>query len=340
MSEAGSIRIALLGAGSWGATLATVLAENGHDVRLWDIDRPLLERLDRERRHPRLGDFELHPSIRMAPDLGAALDGAGAGVLVVPSSAMADALAAARDTGRHEAVERWIICAKGIEHGTCLLMHEVLERELGPDAAARASVLSGPSHAEEVARRMPTVLVAAAPTMELAGRVQPLFMRPYLRVYSHDDMRGVELGGALKNVVAIAAGAVDGLGMGDNTRAALITRGLAEIIRLGLAAGCRLETFTGLSGVGDLIVTAGSRHSRNWQFGRLMAEGLPAEEALARIGMVVEGYYTVRSASELAHRNGVEMPIVEAVRRALFEGLSPRRAVEELLAREPKPEHY
>ncbi len=332
--------LVVLGAGTWGITLATVLAENGHPVRCWDIDAPLLERLDRERRHPRLGEFAVHPAIEMQADLAAALDGAEAVVLVVPSHAMRSALGAIRATGHAAGVAHWVICTKGIENETGLLMHELLAEELGAEAGARACVLSGPSHAEEVSRHMPTMLVASGPDMEQARAVQALFLRPYLRIYSHDDMLGVELGGAIKNVIAIAAGALDGMGMGDNTRAALITRGLAEIVRLGLAAGARLETFIGLSGVGDLIVTAGSRHSRNWQFGNLLAGGASAEEALARVGMVVEGYYTARSARLLAARYGVEMPIVEAVCQVLFEGISPRRAVKELLARDPKPEHY
>ncbi|MEN6625321.1 MAG: NAD(P)H-dependent glycerol-3-phosphate dehydrogenase [Candidatus Sumerlaeia bacterium] len=332
--------IVVLGAGTWGITLATVLAENNHRVRSWDIDAELVERLDRERVHARLKDFKVHPSIAMITDLGEALEGATACVMVAPSHAMRKACESIKATGRYKSIRQWIICTKGIEQGSDMLMHEVLADVLGPEAGAGTCVLSGPSHAEEVSRRIPTMLVASAANMELATMIQPWFFRPYLRIYTHDDMRGVELGGSVKNVIAIAAGACDGLGMGDNTRAALITRGLAEMVRLGLAAGARLETFMGLSGVGDLIVTAGSRHSRNWQFGNLLAQGLSADEALKQVGMVVEGYWTARSVCHLAARYKVEMPIAEAVRAVLFEGLPTRKAVEGLLARDPKPEHY
>lgn len=332
--------IAVLGAGTWGITLAAVLAENNHRVRSWDIDAKLLEHLARERRHPKLEGFQVHPAIEMHVDLGGALEGAAACVLVAPSHAMRKACEAIKATGRADRVRRWIICTKGIEQDTDMLMHEVLADVLGAQAGAGACVLSGPSHAEEVSRHMPTMLVASAARHELAREIQPWFFRPYLRIYTHNDMRGVELGGSIKNVIAIAAGAADGMGMGDNTRAALITRGLAEMVRLGLAAGARLETFMGLSGVGDLIVTAGSRHSRNWKFGNLLAQGLPVEEALKAVGMVVEGYWTARSVCQLARRHRVEMPISEAVGAVLFEGLAARQAVEALLARDPKPENY
>lgn len=332
--------IVVLGAGTWGITLATVLAENRHRVRSWDIDAKLLDLLDRERRHPKLDDFKVHADIEMKTDLGEALASAAACVMVAPSHAMRKACEAIKATGRVDSIRRWIICAKGIEQGTDMLMHEVLADVLGRDAGDNACVLSGPSHAEEVSRRIPTMLVASAARFELAREIQPWFFRPYLRIYTHNDMRGVELGGSIKNVIAIAAGAADGMGMGDNTRAALITRGLAEMVRLGLAAGARLETFMGLSGVGDLIVTAGSRHSRNWKFGNLLAQGMPVEEALKAVGMVVEGYWTARSACHLARKHRVEMPISEAVKAVLFEGLSARQAVEALLMRDPKPENY
>lgn len=332
--------IVVLGAGTWGITLATVLAENNHRVRSWDIDKDLLELLDRERRHPKLEGFKVHADIKMIKDLREALDGAAGCVMVAPSHAMRKACESIKATGRADAIRGWVICTKGIEQGTDMLMHEVLADVLGAEAGENACVLSGPSHAEEVSRCVPTMLVASAARFELAGEVQSWFFRPYLRIYTHNDMRGVELGGSIKNVIAIAAGACDGMGMGDNTRAALITRGLAEMVRLGLAVGARLETFMGLSGVGDLIVTAGSRHSRNWKFGNLLAQGMPVDEALKAVGMVVEGYWTARSACHLARKHRVEMPIAEAVEKVLFEGLSARQAVEALLTRDPKPENY
>ncbi|MCE5228285.1 NAD(P)-dependent glycerol-3-phosphate dehydrogenase [bacterium] len=332
--------IVVLGAGTWGITLATVLAENSHRVRSWDIDAKLLENIDRERVHPKLEGFKVHPDIAMVTDLGAALDGASSCVMVAPSHAMRKACESIKATGRAGSIRRWIICTKGIEQGTDMLMHEVLADVLGPEAGRNTCVLSGPSHAEEVSRRIPTMLVASSATYELAREIQTCFFRPYLRIYTCNDMRGVELGGSVKNVIAIAAGVADGMGMGDNTRAALITRGLAEMVRLGLAAGARLETFMGLSGVGDLIVTAGSHHSRNWKFGNLLAQGLPVDEALKQVGMVVEGYWTAKSVCHLADKHKVEMPIAEAVRAVLFEGVSARQAVESLLARDPKPEHY
>ena len=331
---------AVLGSGTWGLTLGDLLARNGHAVCCWDVDEDLLHRLDRERTHPKLDEFAISPELRFDASLAGALDGARVVVLVVPSVAMRQACGAVKSTGLAAAVESWVICSKGIEQGTLMLMHEVLADVLGQTAGARTGLFSGPSHAEEVCRGLPTTVVGCASDPELATRIQAWFFRPTLRVYSHDDVMGVELGAAIKNVIAIAAGVCEGLKLGDNARAALMTRGLAEIVRLGLARGARLETFLGLSGVGDLIVTAGSRHSRNHKFGRLLAEGLSAQDALDQVGMVVEGYTTARSARALALREGVEMPITEIVYQMLYEGVGPRQALEELMSRDPKPEHY
>ena len=332
-------RFTVLGAGTWGITLSGVLAENGHAVACWDVDRDLIGQLDADRRHPKLEGLAIDRGILLTHQLARALDGAQVGVLAVPSKALRSVCAAICETGVQDRLEGWVIGTKGIEAESLLLMHEVLGEVLGKAAGGRAGVLSGPSHAEEVARRLPTTVVACAADPALAHGIQQWFFRPYLRVYTHDDMRGVELGGAIKNVIAIAAGAADGMGFGDNARAALMTRGLAEIVRLGLAAGARRETFMGLSGIGDLIVTAGSRLSRNHMFGELLAQGLSSEQALERVGMVVEGYPTARSAWQFARKYGVEMPITRAVYEVLYEGLAPRRAVEGLLARDPKPEH-
>jgi glycerol-3-phosphate dehydrogenase (NAD(P)+) len=330
---------AVLGAGTWGVTLADILARNGHAVRCWDIAGESIRNLEQTRVHPRLEDFRIADGVRFTDNLNDAVKPADAVVFVVPSQAMRPACEAIRAAGDLDA-DAWVICAKGIEQQTHLLMHEVLADVLGPRAAARAGVFSGPSHAEEVCRGLPTTVVAAAADPTLAEAIQRWFFRPYLRVYTHDDVLGVELGAAIKNVIAIAAGVADGMGFGDNARAALMTRGLAEIVRLGLAAGARLETFMGLSGIGDLIVTAGSRHSRNHRFGECLARGMAVDAALAEVGMVVEGYVTALSARQLAQLHNVEMPICEAVHQILYEGLSPHRAVEDLLARDPKPEHY
>ncbi|HOE97683.1 MAG TPA: NAD(P)H-dependent glycerol-3-phosphate dehydrogenase [Candidatus Sumerlaeota bacterium] len=335
-----SRRFAVLGAGTWGITLADLLARNGHQVRCWDIDKSLLSRIGFDRTHPRLYNFAVSPEIQFLPDLAEAIDAVDACVVVAPSKAMRTLCEDLAATGKADAVGGWVLCNKGIEEDSLLLMNQVLADVLGEAAGRRAVILSGPSHAEEVCKGMPTTLVASSPDPELARRIQKAFFRPYLRIYTHDDVHGVELGGSIKNVIAIAAGVNDGMGYGDNARAALITRGLAEIVRLGLAMGARLETFMGLSGVGDLIVTAGSRHSRNYQFGRLIAEGVTPDDALERIGMVVEGYPTARSAWGLARRHDVEMPITQAVYQICYEDLPPRQAVEDLMLREPKPEHY
>ena len=334
------VTVAVLGAGTWGITLADILAQNGHRVRCWDIDAGLIDLLGRERRHPKLTDFVIDPAVSLTADLRAAFAEATVCVLVVPSKAMRSALSTLKEVGLAAQIQGWVLCTKGIEPGSLMLMHEVLADVLGAEAGARAGVLSGPSHAEEVSRRLPTTVVASSADPALAEAIQRWFFRPWLRVYTVGDMAGVELGGSLKNVIAIAAGLSDGMGFGDNTRAALMTRGLAEIVRLGLAAGARLETFMGLSGIGDLIVTAGSGLSRNHNFGRLLAEGLSCEDALKKVGMVVEGYTTAESAWQLARKYKVDMPITEVVHRILYEGLSPRQGVEELLARDPKPERY
>jgi glycerol-3-phosphate dehydrogenase (NAD(P)+) len=331
----------VLGAGTWGTTLADVLDRNGHPVRCWDVDAALIERLGRERRHPKLEGLRLSERVAFHADLVEALASADVAIMAVPSRAMRSACQAILDAmpDGQPPPAAWVICTKGIEQGTRLLMHEVLCDVMGEAVEGRVGVLSGPSHAEEVCLGLPTTLVAAARDQALAKAIQGWFFRPRLRVYTHDDVLGVELGGSVKNVIAIAAGVADGLGFGDNARAALMTRGLAEIVRLGLAVGARLETFMGLSGIGDLIVTAGSRHSRNHAFGRLLGEGASVEQALDRVGMVVEGYATALSTRQLAQRHGVEMPITEAVGQILYEGLAPRQAVEGLLARDPKPEH-
>lgn len=338
--EGPAATLAVLGAGTWGLTLADLLARNGHRVTCWDINSDLVAQLDDERVHPRLPEFSIHPELRLSADLGDTVQGAEGVIIVVPSIAMrsiGEQLAALGDT---LVADQLVICTKGIEDTTLMLMNEVLVDALGSAWQERTGVLSGPSHAEEVCRGLPTTVVACAADTRRAENIQRWFHRPYFRVYTHDDMLGVELGAAVKNVIAIAAGTADGLGFGDNAKAALMTRGLAEIVRLGLGMGARPETFMGLSGIGDLIVTAGSVHSRNYKFGHLIAEGHDVQSALEAVGMVVEGYHTARSAHALANRREVEMPITQAVHAMLYEGVTANDAVLGLLARDPKPEHY
>ena len=332
--------IVVLGAGTWGCTLATFLCEKGFPVKIWDISSGLLEHLDKTRIPPKLPNLRLPAGLVIEKDLRRTVKDAAYLVITVPSHAVRDLCASLLETGESLAHEKFVLCSKGIEQGTLLTLSGVMEEVLGEGARPGICCLSGPSHAEEVSRKMPTSIVAAAYKPELAHEVQALFHTDFFRVYIHDDVLGVQLGGALKNVIAIAAGVCDGLGFGDNTKAALLTRGLAEMIRLGVAMGAKQETFSGLSGVGDLIVTATSRHSRNRNFGELIAKGRNVEEALNEIGMVVEGVKTASSVAALAEKYHVAMPISVEVYRVLYEGKKPKDALRDLMGRSPKPEIY
>lgn len=333
-------RIAVLGAGTWGIVLASLLARKGLRAAAWDIAEPLIEQLRTRREHPKLPGFRVPDALDLCTDLGQALgepESPEAVVVVAPSHAVRALCQSCRAfPGALEAL--WVVCSKGIEEQTLLPMTDVVGDVLGAERGQRAVVLSGPSHAEEVAQAMPTTVCAAARLPEHARRVQALFNTDAFRVYTHDDVLGAELGGALKNVIAIAAGVLDGMELGDNARAALVTRGLAEIVRLGTAMGARSETFSGLTGLGDLVVTCASRHSRNHRFGELLARGRSRHEALEEIGMVVEGIRTVRSAVALAERHGVDMPITQEVYAAIYEDKSPAQALRDLMHREPRPE--
>lgn len=333
-------RIAVLGAGTWGCTLAALLQGNGHEVRLWDFDPNVVESLRRTRTPRKLPHLKLPEPIALSENIADVANGVGMVVFVTPSVGMrstAESLEKSRpDDGRRI----YVICTKGLEKNTHRTMSQVLLEVFGESVRGRLCVLSGPSHAEEVARRAPTTITAAAYDQATARRVQAAFFCPTFRVYTHDDVLGVEIGAAVKNVIAIAAGICDGLGMGDNAKAALITRGLAEIMRLGRALGVNERTLAGLSGMGDLIVTAISRHSRNRNFGELLAKGLAPQQAAEAIGMVVEGMPTVRAVVEMARRHNVEMPISQAVFSVLYDARPVERAVSDLLGREPKPEIY
>ena len=328
--------ITVLSAGTWGISLAALLHGKGHPVRVWEFSQSVVEELSTARRHPKLKDFEIPGDLVLSTDLKAMLAGAEAVVCAVPAAHLRETCVRALQEGYSG--QLFVICSKGIEQGTLSLMHQVAEEELGAGARGRIAVLTGPSHAEEVSRGLPTAVTVAGESEDTAREAQALFMTPRFRVYTQTDLVGVELGGSLKNVIAISCGISDGLGFGDNSKAGLITRGLSEIVRLGLTMGARMETFVGLAGMGDLVVTCMSPHSRNWKFGNLIGQGRSAEEALREVGMVVEGYYTAQAAIELSHRKGVEMPITEAVGAVLFHGLKPLEAVSGLMLRDAKSE--
>ncbi|MGB9885959.1 MAG: NAD(P)H-dependent glycerol-3-phosphate dehydrogenase [Moorellales bacterium] len=324
--------VAVLGAGSWGTALAVLLAEKGYRVRLWARRPEAAEELRWRRENlSYLPGIVIPFEVAVTSDLAEALHNAEVVVLSVPSHALRPTLRLARSLLPRQAL--LVNTAKGLEADSLRRLSQVVTEELGEEAGARLAVLSGPSHAEEVSRRFPTAVVVASQELGTAEAIQDLFSTSYLRVYTNPDLVGVELGGALKNVIALASGMADGLGFGDNTRAAIITRGLAEIARLGVRLGANPLTFAGLAGLGDLVVTCTSPHSRNRQAGLLIGRGHTLEQALAQVGMVVEGVRTTRAACELADRMGVEMPISREVYRVLFEGRAPQEGVARLMLR-------
>ena len=323
--------LTVVGAGAWGTALACVLRHNGHAVRVWGHDAGALEVLARDRVHARaLPGVSLPVDMEFQPDLHSALKGADGVVVAVPSAVLRRVAHGMR--GFAGVV---VSATKGIEATTGLTMSGILEQEMPGTVTA---ALSGPSLALEVARGVPTAVVAAAADASVARRVQGWFHRASFRVYTSTDLTGVELGGALKNVIAIAAGVCDGLGFGDNSKAALVTRGQAEVRRLGMARGARGETFAGLSGLGDLMVTCFSRLSRNRSFGEKLGRGGSVRELLATATSVVEGHPCALSAHELAVRLGVDAPIIREVHAMLYEDKEPRRAVQDLLGRDTKAE--
>ena len=328
-------RVAVLGAGSWGTALALLLARNGHDVRLWGHDPEEVAPLCRERENRRyLPGVPFPARLNAGADLVEALAGVELVLVAVPSHAYGATLVRLWPLLPATAGFAW--ATKGLEHGSGRFLHEVTLDVLGRDRPT--AVISGPSFAVEVACGLPTAVTVAAWDVAHARRVAAVLHGSNLRAYTSSDVIGVELGGAVKNVLAIAAGIADGLGFGANARAALITRGLAEMVRLGVAVGGQRETFMGLAGIGDLVLTCTDDQSRNRRFGLAIGCGDSAEVASAAIGQVVEGAATVREIRRLARRHGVELPITEQVDAALYHGQSPRRAVENLLARDPKPE--
>ncbi len=331
------MRISVLGAGSWGTTLAIVLAEKKHDVVLWSYSAEQADLMRSTRTNPSfLPGIELPASVEISADLTSAADGCEMVVAAVPSQYMRSVVCGLPALSGEYPI--FVNVAKGVENGTLLTMSEMLHDALPNLPASRIVTLSGPSHAEEVSRRVPTTVVAASIDLESARQAQSAFMLPYLRVYVSSDIRGVELGGSLKNVIAIAAGIIDGAQLGDNTKAALMTRGIAEIARLGVALGAHVRTFSGLSGIGDLMVTCMSRHSRNRYVGVEIGKGRRLPEILSEMVMVAEGVATTQSAYDLARRTGVDVPIVAEVFKILFEGKDPLVACYELMTRDPKGE--
>ena len=326
--------IGVLGAGTWGVALARMLVNAGHEVTVWSALPAEIDELSRTRRQKNLPDMAIPEKAVFTKQLEEACAQKDLILFAVPSVFVrATARAAAPYLGENRLVAD---AAKGIEPDTLLTMTEVIRDELRNPAALVA--LSGPTHAEEVARDLPTTIVSASEDLKAAEAVQDIFMTPRFRVYTNPDVKGVELCGAVKNIIALAAGISAGLGYGDNTKAALITRGMAEITRLGIAMGCREQTFAGLAGIGDLIVTATSRHSRNHNAGVLIGQGLPPAEAVARVGMVVEGVNALPAASRLAEKYGLETPIISAVNDVVNHGADPREAVNRLMGRSVKPE--
>ena len=328
-------KISVIGAGSWGSALAVLLANNGHQVTLWSHDPHEVEMLQNDREQKdKLPGVILPDNITVEADLETSLTNQDVVVMAVPSPVVRSvAKQMAPFVNKGQVI---VNVAKGIEDVTYMTLSDIIEQEI-PDA--QVCVLSGPSHAEEVGRGIPTSVVIGSRKKELAEMLQDVFMNHVFRVYTSPDIIGIELGGALKNVIALAAGITDGLGYGDNTKAALMTRGIAELSRLGVALGGRLETFSGLTGVGDLIVTCTSVHSRNRKAGYLMGKGKTADEAMKEVKMVVEGVYSAKAALGLAKKYGVSVPIVEAVNHVLFENADPKEEVTSLLLRERKKEY-
>lgn len=331
--------VCVVGGGSWGTALAGVLAGNGHDTVLWAREAEVVDEVNaRHTNRDFLPDVELPPSLRAENDLDAALHGAAFVISVVPSQFAGSVWARAADGLAPEAVV--VSATKGIELESLRRMDEVVGAHLDPRQRARFTVFSGPSFAAEVARRQPTAVVAASSDPASARAVQTLFQNPYLRVYTNADVIGVELGGALKNVMALAAGVAVGLGFGHNTMAALVTRGLAEMARLGVAMGARRETFAGLAGMGDLVLTCTGDLSRNRTVGVRLGQGELLDDILSEMRAVAEGVKTAEAVVRLARRHQVEMPIAQEVHAMLVEGRPPREALDNLMSREPKPEDW
>ena len=325
------MKVAVVGSGAWGTALAIRLHKNGHDVTVWTYEKELIPQMEETRINPRLPGVTLPEGLKISPDYSC-VSGCPLVVMASPSFPLRSVCRGIAPYLDEKAVI--VSVTKGIENGTGLRMSQVVEMETGKDVV----VLTGPTHAEEVSRDIPTGILAASANRELAEFVQDAFMGDHFRVYTSPDPVGAELGAALKNVIALCAGVTDGLGFGDNTKALLMTRGLTEMARLGVSLGASKDSFAGLSGVGDLIVTCTSMHSRNRRAGILIGQGKGVQEAMEEVGAVVEGYYAAQGAWELSRKQGIDMPITQAAYKVLYEGADPRVACEELLMRSRKAE--
>ena len=328
-------QIGVLGAGTWGMALARMLCISGHDVTVWSAISREVDEFSATRRHPNLPGMVIPDAIRFTKDMQQVCTGKDILLFAVPSPFVRSTARSAAPYIRDGQII--VDVAKGIEASTLLTMTGIIADELKNDNV-KLVALSGPTHAEEVAKDMPTTIVSACEDQQTADLVQDVFWGTCMRVYTNNDVLGVELCGAMKNIIALAAGISTGLGCGDNTKAAIITRGIAEIARLGTAMGCCEQTFGGLAGIGDLIVTATSVHSRNNRCGMMLGQGVKSEEAIRRVGMVVEGINALPAAMALAEKYGVEMPIVEAVNDIVHNGADPKDTVRQLMGRDKKPE--
>ena len=331
------MRIAVLGAGSWGTTLAVLLANNSHQINLWSYRESDAEIIRTTHENPSfLPGIKIPDAVKATSDLHEATANSEMLVAAIPSQYLRAVVSQLQGLSFEGRIV--VNVAKGVENGTLMTMSEMLHDVLPQLKPNNIATLSGPSHAEEVSQKIPTTVVAASSDMNTSRLVQATFMTPYFRVYVSNDLRGVELGGSLKNVIAIAAGIVDGANLGDNTKAALMTRGIAEITRVGVKLGAHERTFSGLSGIGDLMVTCMSRHSRNRHVGVEIGKGRKLDEILSEMVMVAEGVETTKSARALAKKVGVEVPIVDEVYKMLFEGKNPHDACYDLMTRDPKGE--
>ncbi len=334
-----STQIGVIGAGSFGIALAYLLSNNGHEVTVWSRSQASVDKLMAYHgNEEKLPGVILSDNVKFTSSMQQAVSGKDLVVLVVPSAHMRETVKLIAPYIDSDSDDQPIIvnCTKGIEESTLMVMSDVILDEL---PGARVCVLSGPSHAEEVGKKLPTTIVVGAFDKETAKEVQNIFMNDVFRVYISPDMLGIEIGAALKNVIALAAGMADGYGLGDNAKAALITRGIAEISRLGMAMGGKFETFAGLSGIGDLVVTCASMHSRNRRAGILIGQGKSMQEAMDEVKMVVEGVYSAKAALALARQYDVDMPIVQGVNEILFEGKSVEEGITELMIRERRIEN-
>ena len=328
-------KIGVLGAGTWGMALARMLCVSGHEVTVWSAIAREIDEFSATRRHPNLPGMEIPQELGFTKDMEEVCRDKEILLFAVPSPFVR---ATARKAAPFIKAGQIIVdVAKGIEADTLFTMTEIIADEL-QNPAVKLVALSGPTHAEEVAKDLPTTIVSACEDLTVAKRVQEVFGNTCMRVYTNDDVRGVELCGAMKNIMALASGVALGLGYGDNTKAALITRGMAEITRLGTAMGCKSQTFYGLAGIGDLIVTATSVHSRNNRCGLLLGQGVPPQDAIKQVGMVVEGINALPAAMKLAETYQVEMPLAMAVNAVVNEGADPKEAVAKLMARDQTTE--